>query len=423
MGINFACPACSRRFTLDDRLAGKRGKCKSCGTEIRVPSFAEDLPDPTETGAIDPYGLEDALFSTRRAHGSGEVGHEAAIAEESARSGGRQRKPSGRKGSKGDPWGVEMRRNACAALYFGFFASRFLRVLPAEFQSSPFGMLMAYGMLALMGLGVLMTFGVLVGASASLMSGNRRAFGSDTSGDRWGLISLFVFAPVFVFALGYRWTHPLARGQVRPGAIAGGGLLGGVMPVAPREPEAPWKGLSSGVRSNIHVTLSNGRFLRNTSPLGTTLPGVEISIDYQIDSGELNGIEQLVLVIRSSKGRGELDNLHKLRFQRSGTIHASSFIATPQDGPYEAWVEVASLPGGAGDRKQVSSPLTLQFADVPAFDPGAESRAAAEAQLPEMMKMHQGPAPGVRPGFPRAGQQGPMVPSGPRGGRFGVGPP
>ena len=153
--------------------------------------------------------------------------------------------------------------------------------------------------------------------------------------------------------------------------------------------------------------------MRNTSLIGTARPGVEISVDYNIEAGELAGPEGFVLVIKSSKGRGELDNLHELRFRRSGTIHASSFMASPAEGPYEAWVEIASMPG-AGQRKQVSNTIPLQFTDVPVRDLASEARAALEEQRRQMMSPP--PMPQIGPGFRPPG------PMGPRGGRFGPDP-
>ncbi len=145
--------------------------------------------------------------------------------------------------------------------------------------------------------------------------------------------------------------------------------------------------------------------MRNTSPIGTAQPGVEISVDYKIDAGNLAGPALFVLVIDSSKGRGELDNLHELRFRRSGTIHASSFMASPAEGPYEAWVEIASMPGPLGQRKLVSNKIPLQFTDVPVRDPASEARAALEEQRRRMMSPP--PMPPMGPGYRPPGPTGP----------------
>lgn len=418
MSITFTCPACLRRFTLDDRLAGKRGKCKSCGAEIRVPDLVESAPE-FESVAADPYGLDDLPAASVALPRTGPVGKAEALPAGRSRSGNRVKKTAGRKSAGSGPWGVELRRTACACLFFGLFASRAVRIVPADFRSNPFVLLLTYGTLALMALGALLTVVAVVGATVSLIAGNPRAFGSDTSADRWGWISVLVFTPIFIGGVSYRLMHPLAAGA-GPGPGPPGAAPAGFLPPIGGAPGILATGSGPDVLSDIHVILSNGRLMRNTSPIGTARPGVEISIDYQIDRGQLAGIEQLVLVIRSAKGRGELDNLQQLRFRRSGTVHASSFIARPEDGPYEAWVEVSSLPGGAGNRKQVSSPVALQFTDVPAVDSAANARAAAEAQRRQMM--NPGPAPGLSPAMPQPGQIGPMGPRGPMGPMGPMGP-
>ena len=102
---------------------------------------------------------------------------------------------------------------------------------------------------------------------------------------------------------------------------------------------------------------------------------------------------------------------------RSGTIFASSFMASPSEGQYEAWVEIASMPGPLGERKQVSNTIPLQFTDVPVRDPAAEAQSAME----EQRRKNMGPPPMFQP--PAMPQPGggfrPPRPMGPRGGRPG----
>jgi hypothetical protein len=402
MSITFTCPACSRRFTLDDRLAGKRGQCKSCGAAIRVPTLNEPP---------DLYGLDD--LSPPASEKPTAFGDDDGPGLGQARSGNRRRKGSGRKASAGSPWGVELRRTACACLFFGLFLSRALRTLPVGVRSNPFVLPVSYGTLALMALGAVLTVVTVVGATLSLISGNNRAFGSDTSADRWGWISVLVFTPIFLGSVGYRLTHPLAAAQgPRPAGGLAPKLAGALAPAA--------NALGGEVRGDIHVTLSNGRLMGNTGPIGTARPGVEISIDYQIDGGELAGMEQLVLVIHSAKGRGELNNLHRLRFQRSGKISASSFMARPEDGPYNAWVEVAPMPGLPGEHKQVSNSVSLQFTDVPVVDPAAKARAALEEQSRQMRNPPF--QPGLDNALPQPRPIGPVGPRGPMGPRGPIGP-
>ena len=57
MSITFTCTWCNRSFTVDEKLAGKRGKCKSCGSQMKIPELV------TSTGGLnleDLYGVEDA---------------------------------------------------------------------------------------------------------------------------------------------------------------------------------------------------------------------------------------------------------------------------------------------------------------------------------------------------------------------------
>jgi hypothetical protein len=165
-------------------------------------------------------------------------------------------------------------------------------------------------------------------------------------------------------------------------------------------PRFPFGGSRFGteVRSDVRVALSGGQFMRNTSMIGTAQPGVEISIDYRVESGQLAPGEHYVLVIKSRTGRGELDNLHEVEFRPSGTINASSFMASPEQGPYEAWMEVASGHGPMGRRKQVSNQISLQFTNVAVRDLGQEARDAAnqqqrmmEEQRRQMMNSLPGP--------------------------------
>jgi hypothetical protein len=47
MSITFACGHCGKTFTLDDKFAGKKGKCKQCGSTMQIPDAAQPSPNPT----------------------------------------------------------------------------------------------------------------------------------------------------------------------------------------------------------------------------------------------------------------------------------------------------------------------------------------------------------------------------------------
>lgn len=59
MSINVQCSRCGKRYKVDERFAGKKAKCQSCGGAIAVPAMA---PKPPE--ADDPFAAMDELEQT-----------------------------------------------------------------------------------------------------------------------------------------------------------------------------------------------------------------------------------------------------------------------------------------------------------------------------------------------------------------------
>ena len=64
MSITFACENCGKPFTVDAKLAGKKGRCKRCGAVMPIP-FSGDPPIPSSSTRLDDsargdlYGLDD----------------------------------------------------------------------------------------------------------------------------------------------------------------------------------------------------------------------------------------------------------------------------------------------------------------------------------------------------------------------------
>jgi hypothetical protein len=414
MGITFTCPSCDRSFTVDDQLAGKRGRCRSCGSVIRIPEPVADAAPGLSVE--DLYGLEDApaiSAGEKQGSGRGPFGESTLLPSRAMTQGkGKpQRKP--RRIGSGEPWGIAIRRAACSCLFGSLILSRLLRLVPLEYRSSQLLAFFMFAAISVIGVGVVLTVVSIVGASVSFMTGNTRAFFSESKGEMAGWLVAGLISIGAIVAFGYGFTHPastLAQ-SFRSGGGAPGAFPPGPQPPGAPSGAAPWPGPGFPAQNEVRVNLSNGRFMRNTGPFGTARPGVEISVDYNIEVGQPAGPEQFVLIIKSSKGRGELDNLHEMRFRRSGTIHASSFMASPAEGPYEAWVEITSMPGPMGQRKQVSNTIALQFTDVPIRDPAAEARATLEQQMQDMVSPP--PVPQSGPGFSLP------EPTGPGGGRVG----
>jgi hypothetical protein len=73
MTINVVCPGCKKRFSVDDKFAGKQGPCPKCKTVITVPDKGEEvmIHEPESFGPKDkkgravlkPIARTDAKFS------------------------------------------------------------------------------------------------------------------------------------------------------------------------------------------------------------------------------------------------------------------------------------------------------------------------------------------------------------------------
>ncbi len=374
MSISFECESCGKAYTLSDNLAGKKGKCKTCGNVMRIPQ-----PGPTTLTADDLYGIDDGPAAPLPPKSNRAAYRDDGLEPPMPRRAGFGLASKPKSKSKGEPWGLGIRRFASLTLTAFVVISMFTRRVPAEFATEPAMLLIGFGLTILLLIGVIATSVSVVGAGISFAGGNRRAFACETWGQvaDWvvdcGLSSLFLAGFFIGLSNAIRGVPQLAAGpaQEAPGAF-------------PDRPAAPPKVPNFGpprTGPEIKVWLSNGKFMRNSSPIGTSMPGVAMSIDYQIQQGELEGLEQYVLVIKSPKARGELTTLHEMRMNTSGTIGASSFMAKPEEGPYEAWMEVAARPGLGVERRKVSDVIPLQFTDVPVRDLAQEARVDAAENL------------------------------------------
>ncbi len=62
MAISFACRQCGRKLKVDEKFAGKSGRCPQCGASTRVPDPSPGVGPPSSLEILpdDVYGLEDA---------------------------------------------------------------------------------------------------------------------------------------------------------------------------------------------------------------------------------------------------------------------------------------------------------------------------------------------------------------------------
>jgi hypothetical protein len=381
MSLSFSCPNCDRKYTVGETLAGKRVKCKGCGADLRIPAAPPRGPE-----SDDIYGLYD-----EGAPGRGEspgVDHEEPVAAFPRGSGpGPSRaKPKSAARGDGQPWGLELRKGVIFFIFAGLLG---IVLLQFGFVIKPRGgKPMDPAAQRMLG-GVFLAIGSILavisyaGAGISYLRGNRRAFEGESTLGQVAWIGSGVVALLMVFVLAFGFAHRDAR----PPWVARGpaaGLPGGRTGAGPAEPSPgpPPSPFDREPTSDVRVALSNGKLMRQTSPIGTAMPGVEIRVDYRVEGGSLAPGERFILVIQSPKGRGELDHLPEMSTAKEGTIGASSFTASSQEGPYEAWVEVTTGFGPLGRRKTVSETLALQWTDVPVRDLAKEAAEAAKAASP-----------------------------------------
>lgn len=54
--ISFTCGGCGKQFTVPDRFAGRRARCKACGTPVEIPAAANTTAAPQITVTVAPTG-------------------------------------------------------------------------------------------------------------------------------------------------------------------------------------------------------------------------------------------------------------------------------------------------------------------------------------------------------------------------------
>src|ERR1700744_320422 len=67
MSISFSCDSCGKSFTVDDKFAGKKGKCKQCGATMQIPNGA--TPQPAPSSAPASRGVDREISPSRRTPG------------------------------------------------------------------------------------------------------------------------------------------------------------------------------------------------------------------------------------------------------------------------------------------------------------------------------------------------------------------
>ncbi|WP_337173018.1 hypothetical protein, partial [Paludisphaera sp.] len=230
MKIHFSCPFCAKSYSVDETLAGRKGRCKDCGTTMQIPGATatkpvapapapapkarpaarpRPAPDPAPMPAhdvSDPYGLADepAPMPARR--------DMLADAEEAAalprggmgKPGGGARKKKKKRGADEGPWGLPIRQGAIGLMVLVLFLGRVMKYARRAHQEGEIGPYLQTGMLGLCLLAAALSLVSVVGAIVSFSRGNRSAFRGESTGGQaaWGLTVLASLAVAYFFLTG-----------------------------------------------------------------------------------------------------------------------------------------------------------------------------------------------------------------------------
>lgn len=122
MAISFSCTNCLRPYKVADSLAGKKAKCKDCGTVMQIPSGS---PEPAlasaESEPNDLYGFNDRSSATAAA-AEDDASYASAPESPLPRSGKKKKKKKNQAGSGEKDERYKSLWSSIACVIFGFIA-------------------------------------------------------------------------------------------------------------------------------------------------------------------------------------------------------------------------------------------------------------------------------------------------------------
>ena len=385
--ISFSCEFCERKYRVDDNLAGRRVKCKECGTELAIPGGMTKTAAAKRSGP-DLYGLDD---------------EDEAAPMPPPRRAGVESPPLKRKAAIHEGDGEnKMLHFGAGMLVLGII----MVVLPM------FGLVLAkrghgmdpvaqtYGGFFTAGVGIVFLMIAFLTDLDSSEGTGKRVYRCG-----WGLI---VASAVVCTLVGVSRKNnanaPLANdsGPNFPNAPPPN------FPNAPGPNFGAVPGMPPGANNAAKVVVSGGRAMVGRGPAGIGTMGVNFEIDYRVESRGF-GPPMYDLVVKTANSTIRL--VPPVRLDDSGTLNITVPAATQADGPFAVHFETSSMGGRGGTR--VSDPVALSWVNAPppgtnAFQPPGNPFGNPPNGVPGQ--------PGFRPpGMP------PNIPMGPRGPR-GLGP-
>lgn len=256
MKIQFSCPFCQKSYSVDASLAGRKGRCKDCGSVMPIPAASEAGPkpaaarpvaarsaspsgatssptkpkskprpapalDPTPRGDVDdPYGLADEPapappMTIRPDMLADAEGGGPPLPRGGGGKSGTGKKKKKKRGVDEGAWGVPIRNAAIGLMGIVLTLGSVSKYIRRANLGDSVGTYLANGILAMNLTAAALCTVSIVGAIVSYSRGNRTAFRADNTGGfvAWGLSSLVSMLVAFFFFtgfLGFSWSRMAA---------------------------------------------------------------------------------------------------------------------------------------------------------------------------------------------------------------------
>ncbi len=384
MPISLSCPQCGKLYQLSDGLAGKKGRCKVCGSVFQIPAAKVTAAAPL---AADLFaGLDDGeavVRSTPSRSSSSKFGPFPTAEEESVPN---PRVSKSKRRVKVDQELQEgFRRSGISMIVFGSLAFalpmvglqwRLLNFMPPAVQEFIGGALFLAGVggVALsftprpskvLGMGALAIFGIIAAAVGFVMVPQWMAMGEPPANPPH---------PGFV--------PPQARPFVQPPA----NFPNPAVPPPTMEPR-------EGTVDETLYNLSNAQAARESGP-GVLIRELMFRVDYQSTGKQAIGA-QLFWVVESSQTNA---NRRMIGVDpRNGILSGSITVTDGDTGPFKTYIVREAFGPGGRSRVKVSNVVDMQWMG---------ERAANESMIPNASVQPpandptNAPPTGPRRGFP-----------------------
>jgi hypothetical protein len=298
MSLSFTCTHCSREYQVAESLAGKKARCKGCGAELRVPLPEAKAVRPSRPASKPPedrFGFDDAppvkvpLYT---------IEDDPVLPPRAPASW----KPSKKREGRAARDNLHEVANRCCFggfwCWFGGLALIIALSLGISIPDDGQGLfrklqLVAGGLICLLG-----TLGMAVALVIAIV--NLIRFGEVPRVGIGGALVWIVTVLLVPWSLYTMVGEGIKASRVamarQNGLVAGPG----VAPAIATPPGFPPMPPVGPPRVEVRVVLGEGEVRRRVGPNGVTLPGVDIRVNYSIETGQAMG-EKYVLMIGNAQ--------------------------------------------------------------------------------------------------------------------------